>query len=446
MMLCQFLVGFTDVVVAGHIHSDVQAALGIVTQCHFFILVVGIAVTNGGIAAMSQSLGAGLRLRADRYVGLIFILGGTLCLLTVILGGLFRHTLFFLLQVPAPILPLTEQLWLLFLMVIPANYLTLTTISVFRARKDVWMPMASGILVCAANAVGDFGLGLGWWGMPMLGARGIVIATFTSVLLGGLFNLAVLRRRGFIDRRGFAPWRWQKRALPYIIKVAAPAGAMQILWQMGYMVLFTITATLPIGRITALAGLTAGLRVEAFLFLPALAFNLTGSVLVGHCLGAGNKAEAKRVGMRVIGAGALSMSVVALCLAPFIKEIAAFVSPNDLSVQAVAADYLRINLFSTPFTVTSMILGGIMTGAGATIYTLVIYSSATWLVRLPLAWFLGHMLWQSASGVFLAMLISQVVQSGRGFYVFSEKRLVQVRHDGQTPGFAFFTTTTVSMP
>ncbi len=418
MMLCQFLVGFTDVVVAGYIHSDAQAALGLVTQCLFFLQVVGIAITNGGITAMSQALGARLERRAERYVGLVFTLGGLFCLVAVSLGYLLRHALFFLLRVPDVILPLTEELWLFFLMVIPANCLLMVTVAVFRARKNVWIPLASGILMCLANAVGDFGFGLGRWGLPRLGASGIVVATLVSVLLGGLFNLAVLRYSNLLSRRSFAPWRWQKRALPYIFKVALPAGCMQILWQLGYMVLFSITATLPMGKVTALAGLTAGLRVEAILFLPALAFNLTGSVLVGHCLGAGNKSEAKRVGLRVIGAGALCMSLAALVLAPFIREIAAFVAPADPAVQAVAADYLRFNLVATPFTVTSMILGGIMTGAGATIYTLCIYSGAIWLVRLPLAWFLGCVLWRSASGVFLAMLVSQVVQSGIAFYVF----------------------------
>ncbi len=418
MMLCQFLVGFIDVLVAGHIHADVQAALGIVTQCLFFLLVIGIAMTNGGIAAMSQSLGAGLVLRAQRYVGLICILGGIFCLTTIALGWFFRSTLFFFLQVPQSILPLTEEMWLLFLWVVPGNYLSLVTTAVFRARKNVWIPLASGLLVCVANTLGDLAFGLGWFGMPNLGAKGIVYATMVSVSAGGVFNLAVLVHKKLIQFSSFAAWKWQKKALPYIAKVAIPAGGSHILWQLGYMILFAITATLPVERVTALAGLVAGMRVEAILFLPALAFNLTGSVLVGHCLGAGNKAEAKRVGLRVILSGAGCMSLVALCLAPFIQEIAVMVSPADVNVQAITMEYLRYNLLATPFTVTSMILGGILTGAGASIYTLVIYSSATWLVRLPLAWGLGHVLWQSATGIFFAMLISQIVQSALAFYAF----------------------------
>lgn len=418
MMLFQFLVGFTDVVVAGYIGSDVQAALGIITQCQFFLLVFGIALVNGGVAAMSQSLGAKLQRRADQYVGLLIKVAALFCLLTMAAGLLFRRELLVLIKVPDAIFPLTLDLWVLLLAILPASYLSITTAAVFRARKMIWVPLSSGIVVCAVNAVGDFGLGLGWFGMPELGGRGLIWASIGAVTAGGLVNLYVLKRTGILSLRSFGPWRWERRALPYVLKVALPAGASQVLWQLGYMVLYLITNTLPGDQVTAVAGLTAGLRVEGILFLPALAFNLTGSILVGHCLGAGDRAEAKRVGLRVVGAGALSMTLVAILLFPWIQEITQFVAPGASGVQAVAASYMMFNLWAVPFTVTSMIMGGIFVGAGATVYSLGVFSVATWLVRLPLAWYMGHVVWQDASGVFVAMLVSQVVQASVLFFIF----------------------------
>ena len=40
------------------------------------------------------------------------------------------------------------------------------------------------------------------------------------------------------------------------------------------------------------------------------------------------------------------------------------------------------------------------------------------LVRLPLAWYMGHYIWGEASGIFLAMLVSQIVQASCAFYIF----------------------------
>jgi MATE family multidrug resistance protein len=190
-----------------------------------------------------------------------------------------------------------------------------------------------------------------------------------------------------------------------------------VLWHTGYIVLFAIVASLPFDAVNALAGLAAGMRIESLLFLPAFAFNMTASILVGHFLGAGNKVEAKRAGLRILGTACGLMSIVAVAFWPFIDPMARFLAPEaDVTIQA--AVYLKYNIVSIPFTVASMTLGGIMTGAGATIYNFWIYSSASWLVRLPVAYVLGHLVLQDAEGVYIAMLISQVFQSTIMFYIF----------------------------
>ena len=418
MMMFQFLVGFTDVFVAGRINPDLQGALGIITQCQFVLMVLGMAVVNGGLAAMSQSLGARLPLRAQRYVGLLIKLSAFFCVFTLAFGLIFRRQMLEVLGVPEAIFPMTLDLWVLYLGILPASYLSFTTVAIFRAHKNVWIPLASIMVVFVVNTVADFGLGLGMFGLPNWGARGIVWASIVSVSMGALVNLVVLLRKRMITAKSFAPWRWEKRAIPYIVRVAVPAGCSQLLWQLGYLALLLITNTLPKDSVSAVSGLTAGMRVEALLFLPAMSFSFTGSILVGHCLGAGNRAEARRVGLRVVGAGALSMTVVALVLLPFVREIAALVSPESVAVQEASTSYMIYNFLSTPFTVTSMIMSGVFSGAGATRFGLIAFSCGTWLLRLPLAWYMGHIVWRDVSGVFMAMPISQFAQASLCMYLF----------------------------
>lgn len=420
MMFCQFLVGLTDVWVAGKVHRDVQAVFGPITQCQFILLIVGTAVANGSVAAISQSLGAKMPLRARRYAGLSLKIGLSFSLVALAAALLFRNRILQWLQIPAEILPLAESFWQVYLAVLPSHYLLALTGAMFRARKSVVVPLLTSAMAFALNLVASTGFGLGYWGLPNLGGQGIAYATLVTISAMALVNLAILIKQGFIRRDSFASWEWEKQALPYLIKVAAPAGAMQISWQLGYMVLIGITASLPRDSINALAGMTAGMRVESMLFLPSFAFNMTGAMLVGHCLGAGDKEEAKSVGWRLIRAGALSMTVAALCLWPFIKHIAAFIVP-DPGAQVHALSYLRYNLLATPCSVASMTLGGIMTGAGAAVYSFAVFGAAIWLIRLPLAWLFGHILWESSSGVFLGMFISQVAQSSIMLFIFQTR-------------------------
>ncbi|MDR0827582.1 MAG: MATE family efflux transporter, partial [Desulfovibrio sp.] len=184
-MFFQFMIGFTDVLVAGRIHPHLQGALGIVTQCQFFLLVLGIALVNGGLAAMSQAGGAGLFLRAQRYAGLLLKTGALLCIATMGLGYVFAGELLDFLHVPAEIYDLTLRLWILLLPILPASYLGFVTVAVFRAHKIVRMPLISIVMVCIVNIIADLGLGLGFFGLPRLGAEGIIYSSIISVACGG---------------------------------------------------------------------------------------------------------------------------------------------------------------------------------------------------------------------------------------------------------------------
>lgn len=416
MMYLHFCIGFTDVWVAGQLGASVQAAFGIVMQCVVFLLLVANALSSGGVAAVSQSIGAGRQRRARRYVYLIiagsFIIGCGISLL----GHSLRGGLFDLLMVPETILPVTKEYWAVSLLTLPANYVFVCTGVMFRATRHVLPPLGVMAVVACANLLGDLGFGLGYFGLPAYGYMGIAWTTFSCVLLGAVINCFILFRLGFLGRVDIPEWRWARRAVRYLLKVALPAGAAQIVWNTGYMMLFAIVASLPSDSVSALAGLTAGMRVESLIFLPAMAFSMTASVLVGNMLGAHNKAEAQRLALLISGSGCLFISVVAIALWPFIADIAALLS-TDPAAQAQTMSYLRFNLISTPFTTGSMILGGVMTGAGATRYNLMIYGSSFWLVRLPLAWLFGHIIWQDAAGIFMAMLASQVVQSLIMLYV-----------------------------
>jgi MATE family multidrug resistance protein len=226
-----------------------------------------------------------------------------------------------------------------------------------------------------------------------------------------------MRRYGLLSRDLIPIRRWVKAAAPYLLKVALPTGAMQALWQLGYLIFYVIVGTLPRDSVPALDGLSAGMRVEAVLFLPALAFNMTASVLVGHFLGAGQKEEAKRIALRIIIVGCCGMTMLSAVMWPWIRTIAGWISPDPGAMGYVIA-YLRVNLITIPFTVGSMILSGIMIGAGSTIYSFIVNGCSIWLVRLPLAWFLGHYWGCGAQIVFIAMLVSQALQSSSLFWVF----------------------------
>ena len=420
MMLFHFFIGLADVWVAGLINREVQASLGIISQSLFFLLVVAMAIANGAVAAISQSIGAGLHKRVKRYVGLCLILAAILGGIFLMLGLPLTSLLLNALQIPEEMRPVTEYFLTVYLLVLPPYYMMIITNAIFRARKEVMYPLYSIMAVTILNGVLDIGLGLGWWGFPNIGFKGLAWATFGSVSLGASVNLYMLYRKGLLKPESFPPLRWIKRAVPYLAKVAWPAGLLQIVWHSGYLVLYAITASLPWGKIDALAGMAIGLRIEALLFLPAFAFNMTASILIGHYLGAQQPGEAKKFGFRILGLGLVSISLFSIIIWQFLPSWVNLLTP-DSAVAAQAMSYLKWNMLAIPFTLTSMILAGALNGAGATIYNMFIMGGASWLIRLPLAYYLGHFVMNSAEGIWIAMFCSQIVQSSVLLYVFTFK-------------------------
>ena len=420
MMFFHFLIGFVDVWVAGRLGRDVQACMGLITQALFFFLVVALAIANGSVAAISQSLGAGLRKRTQRYIGLGLETGIVLGVVILILGVVFEDLFLDLLQIPETILPIARYLLRVYLYILPAYYLFAITNAFFRAQKKVLFPLFAMMIVTSVNTAGDFGLGLGLWGLPGLGYKGLAWSTFASILCGTVFNFWLLIRAKMLVRQSFAPWRWIKRAWPYLFQVAWPAGLMQIVWHSAYMALYAIVASLPRNSVVALAGMSAGIRVESFLFLPGFAFNFTASILVGHYLGARDMVGAKKVGYRVMFLGLTLVSLMTILLWLAIEPIAGFIAP-DLQVKMEAINYLKYNMAAIPFLLPAIILGGALTGAGATIYQMIVMGTSAWLVRIPLAYFLGHIYFEQAKGVWLAMFLSMIFQAGLMFYFYQFK-------------------------
>ncbi len=416
LMLTTLLIGLTDMWVAGRISSEVQAVIGISAQIQAIIMVLAMSLGSGAMAVVSQSFGAKRYERAKRYIALVLYITLFIALgLSLFAKGL-GAPLMDALGIEKETQPMALIFWDILLLSLPFHYIYFVSNIFFRASKLVKLPLFIGLCVCLVNMFGDLAFGLGYFGFPNYGVKGVAWTTCAAVFVGAFVSLVLLKKADLLPKKFMLKYTWIKHALPYLLKVASPALLNQGLWQSGYLILFGITASVP-NSIPALAGLSAGMRIESILFTPAIAFNATASIMVGFMLGEGNVQGAKSIGLKVFLLGASIMSFVALCMFPFRQEFAEIFSSDPVVINIIVW-YLVFNILSTPFTIGSMIFSGILTGAGATIYSLFINSSSAWLVRLPLAYVLAHTFGLEEVGVFLAMFLSTIFQCLVHFLVF----------------------------
>jgi putative MATE family efflux protein len=408
IMIFDFFVGFTDVYVAGFISPEVQAAVGFVSLLYFFVIIIANAISIGTVALVSRAIGGGDFGRALEVARQSLLFGGMVAVLLSLAGLILYRQIVAAAGFPPEIRAIAETFLRIFAIALGANYLLLISNALFRASGDVKKPLVTMFFVMVANVIGDFGLVFGFWVIPPLGYPGIAIATAVSVVLGMVINLALLSRtrwRAIYQRA----WGFLPGTIRQIVRLGWPAAMLQIAWNAGTIILYNILGRLGEASITALAAIANGLRIEAMIFLPAFALNMTASVLIGQNLGAGNPDRAERMGWRIAAVGIVVLSLMAVVVFFRAGDFAALVA-RDPAVLKETTRYLRYNMIGQPFIALSLSLGGSLQGAGDTRGTMWVIVIAMWLIRLPLAWILALSLGLGAAGVWTAMVVSMTCQ------------------------------------
>jgi putative MATE family efflux protein len=408
-MLLNFIVGYTDVYVAGLLSPDVQAIVGFVSQLYFILIILGNALGVGAVAMVSSAVG-------QNHWGKVFDFTRQALVMTLLLGILLsglsfggadqiiRH-----LNLPDSIRSMALAYLKIFSLSLLPNYILILMNAVFRAAGKPLIPFQIMGAVTIMNVGANFALVFGWGPLPELGYMGIAWATVLSMLLG-MSCVALLLQQPAWRRVWEGPWRPRRDIISNVLRISWPAAILQVAWNAGSLVLFQFLGQLGQQSITAMAAYTNGLRMEAVSYLPAFALNMAAAVLVGQSLGAGSVEQAKRFGWQMARSGALALSILAAILFWLAPQLASILTP-DPDVWFETIRYLRINMLSVPFMVFSVVLGGAMQGAGDTKGVMKIIVFAIWIIRIPLAFLLCFPLGLGALGIWLAMLGSMILQS-----------------------------------
>jgi putative MATE family efflux protein len=305
-------------------------------------------------------------------------------------------------------LDISEHFFRIFALSLGPNYILIVSNAIFRASGEVKKPLFTMFLVSLINIIGDFVLVFGMFSFPEMGYIGIAVSTALSVSAGMLVSLSFFTTSLWKDFYK-SSWRIMSSTIKNIIHVGWPSALLQIAWGAGTIALYNILGRLGDASITALASLTNGLRIEAIIYLPAFALNMSASVLAGQNLGAKNYERAEKLGWKIAMTGVILMSTMALILFIFARNVSSILTQNPAVLEETAR-YLRINMVAEPLMALSVILGGALQGAGDTKGTMWVIITAMWVIRLPLAYFLAIIMNYGALGVWVAMITSMTVQ------------------------------------
>ncbi len=408
IMFFNFIVGLTDVYVAGFLGPEIQAIVGFVGQLYFFIIIVANAISIGTVAMLSRAVGAGRFEDALSTAKQSLVFGVACALALSAVGLVFRDEIVSLAGFSGNVRQIAVDFFVIFVFALAPNYIVIICNAIFRSGGEMKLTLLAMFLISLINVALNFLLVFGIFSFHGLGYRGIALATAAAMTAGTFICFFLLRRsrwNNVLSGIGKVSTGLIKR----IYTLSWPAALIQVSWNAGNVALYNILSRLQEESITAMAALTNGLRIEAAIYLPVFALHMAASVLTGQNLGAGAPERAERIGWKISLSGVAFVSLLAIPVFIWAGDISAPVA-KDRHVLAETVRYIRITMLSEPFMAISVILGGCLMGAGDTKGAMLVIVSTLWIIRLPLAYLLAVSAGYGAVGVWASMVISMFFQ------------------------------------
>jgi multidrug resistance protein, MATE family len=396
IMFFEFLIGLTDIYIAGRVGKEIQATYGFVVQLYFVFIIIANAITAGTVSVVSRLFTAGDKNALNNAVYSTVITTVISGVIFAVAGILFTPLLITFVNIPAELKPFAIPLGKIYAAGLLFHYIVINANGILRACKQVRTSMKTMFVVCAINVGLNFLLVF----HTPIGYKGIALSTAISVVIGCAINLWNIR--GFLS--GIV--RFSVESIRAIIQIGWPFGLSQVLWQSHSMVMYLILSALPRNKVEILAAFAAGLRIESAIFMPAMAFNMANAVIAGNLLGENKKEDAFRAGIITAIMGVVVVSFLTLIVVLGARWIAPALSRNP-TVVAECVRYLYISMLSEPFMAFWMILGGALSGAGDTKGIMFIVVSCTWFIRIPLCYLWIVIFGFDASAVWWTMNLSQ---------------------------------------
>jgi putative MATE family efflux protein len=250
--------------------------------------------------------------------------------------------------------------------------------ALYRSMGNSQVSLKVSVVMNITNIVGNFILIYG----AKIGVAGAGIATLMSRALAAFIMLWLLSRPSAKSGRIYFEklWKFEIRfdMIRKILKVAVPSGIENSVFHFGKILVYSFMSGFGLAAIAANAITNT---VASFSNIPAQAIGLSCVTVIGQCVGAGEKEQAKLFGKKLLKEAYYGMFFVAILVFLFAPYLVLIFNLSDearkLSV-GVIRTCMVANIFFWPMSFT---MPNILRAAGDARYTMIISNISMWLFR-----------------------------------------------------------------
>ena len=307
------LVAVAETSYIGRLGTEPLAGIALVFPFAMLTQMMSAGAMGGGVSsAISRALGAGNRDRAATLALHAAMIGACAGLFFTVLMLTCGRQFYALLGGRGRVLERACDYSQVLFSGAVAIWLVNTLASVLRGTGDMRLPSMTLIAAALVQILVGGTLGLGLFGLPQLGMRGVAAGQFTAFVLAAIFLIWYLVSGRSRLRLNFAAFTFQRGMFIDILKV----GAIACLSPMQSVLTILIFTRILAGFGTeTLAGYGMGSRLEFLLTPIAFAFGVASVPMVGMAIGAGLVTRARQVAWTAAAVSGLTVGLVGLAVA-----------------------------------------------------------------------------------------------------------------------------------
>ncbi len=385
----------------------------------FTFISLGIGLSAAGTAIISQLVGAGKKEKARQYAG-------NLLIVAVVLGVLLNVFAFFMGPVIMELMGARG-----YVLAESATYVRIRSFelvfvflffaftSIRQSSGDTVTAVIYGVITVIINIVLSptliqvFDMGVSGAAYATLAANILIVPFFARQLF--------VNKTGITISFNHLKVKWEQTK--ELIKTAIPASLGQSITAIGFILINTIIYTY---GDQVLGAFTVGNRINSMILHPVMAIGGVVSAYIGQNIGNNNPKRARETFKKALF---LSVGISIFFTITFMflrRPLVSIFLHEDPEAVNLAVQYMIFVLSSIPLMAIFQTFIGTFNGNGKTGYTFLISITRLWVLRIPLVLLFTYVFQIGASGIWIAMTISNVVITIPGIILYRRLKFAPV--------------------
>ena len=399
--------GMADTLMVAGVGEAAVSSVSLVDTLNVLIIQILSALATGGAVIASQYLGRrdtenACRSAAQLYsvLGISTVVVGIVCMLLSrpILRGVFG-------SIDEDVMRFAQQYFLISAVSYPFIGLYNGGAALFRAQGNSRISMLASLVMNVINIAGNALLIYGF-GMGVIGAA---LATLIGRVFAAVFILWQNQNLSNPLRvQELADLKPRSQPIRQILSLGIPSGLENGMFQIGKLCVSSLTSTLGTSAIAANAVANS---VSTLANIPGNTMSLAMIPVIGQCLSAGDKKQAKHYSVTLLGIAIGGLAIANALVFVLMPEI---VTWFNLSAEASVLCTTVVHMFNVAsvfFWATSFTLPNALRAGGDAKYTMTVSIISMWLFRVILSYVFVLQFQLGLAGVWLGMFCDWVFRS-----------------------------------